>query len=121
MLVREDNIPNFQWPLGLIVEIFPSKDGRIRSVKVETNKGIIVRPVQKLHDLEIHSCPDLKTHAAIDNKDSVTNINSNDKNSVGNKDELKLDVKSRTVDLSDELSMRTRFGRTIRKPERLDL
>ena len=45
MLVREDNIPKFQWPLGLIVEIFPSKDGRIRSVKVETNKGIIVRPV----------------------------------------------------------------------------
>lgn len=55
MLVREDNSPRLQWPLGVIVELFPGKDGIIRSVKVKTAKGVISRPVQKLHNLELSS------------------------------------------------------------------
>ncbi|XP_014673255.1 PREDICTED: uncharacterized protein LOC106813592 [Priapulus caudatus] len=39
VLVREDHIPRLSWPLGIIVEVFPGRDGLIRSVKVKTAKG----------------------------------------------------------------------------------
>ena len=34
------------------MDTFPGKDGRIRTVRVQTKKGMINRPVQKLHLLE---------------------------------------------------------------------
>ena len=34
------------------MDTFPGKDGRIRTVRVETKKGMMNRPVQKLHLLE---------------------------------------------------------------------
>ena len=55
VLVREDNTPRLSWPLGVIVELFPGKDGIVRSVKIKTAKGVINRPVQRLHDLEINA------------------------------------------------------------------
>ena len=53
VLVRDDNLSRLQWPLGLITETYPSTDGKIRSVKVKTATSEIVRPVQKLHLLEM--------------------------------------------------------------------
>ena len=39
---------------GKVAETFPGKDGRTRTVKVLMKKGMINRPVQKLHLLETH-------------------------------------------------------------------
>ena len=52
VLISEDNIPRGKWKLGKIVDIFPEKDGRICTVRVQTNKGMLNRPMQKLHLLE---------------------------------------------------------------------
>ena len=52
VLISEDNIPRVKWKLGKVVDTFPGKDGRIRTVRVQTKKGMINRLVQKLHLLE---------------------------------------------------------------------
>ena len=39
--------------MGIVVEEFPGKDGILRCVKIKTSKGMITRPVQRLHHLEI--------------------------------------------------------------------
>ncbi|XP_066987481.1 uncharacterized protein [Macrobrachium rosenbergii] len=65
VLVKEDNVRRLSWPLGVIIEVYLGKDGVIRSVDVKTSKGIINRPVQKLHDLEISNVVDTEA------KDSV--------------------------------------------------
>ena len=54
VLISDDNLPRGKWLLGKVEEIFPGKDGLIRTVSVRTKKGIINRPVQRLHLLEEH-------------------------------------------------------------------
>ncbi|KAG1656930.1 hypothetical protein GQR58_023669 [Nymphon striatum] len=53
VLIREDNVPRSKWSLGKIVEVYPGRDGRIRAVALKTAKGIIRRPIQRLHLLEL--------------------------------------------------------------------
>ena len=52
VLVIDNNRPRGQWSLGRIQEIIPSKDGKIRTVKVKTGHGVYVRPVAKICLLE---------------------------------------------------------------------
>ena len=59
VLVREDNVPRLHWPLGVVTDLFPGKDGLVRSVNVKTSKGVICRSVQRLHDLEICDSPEV--------------------------------------------------------------
>ena len=71
VLLVDEIFPRGQWPLGLITEILPSRDGYVRTIKVKTSstvatcakgkgKGeykdtstILVRPVTKLCLLEL--------------------------------------------------------------------
>jgi hypothetical protein len=54
VLVRDDGkVPRMQWQLGVVLELYPGRDNIVRSVKVNTKKGPIVRSVQLLHDLEL--------------------------------------------------------------------
>ena len=39
---------------GIVQEVFPGRDGVIRAVRIKTVKGIVTRPIQKVHDLEIN-------------------------------------------------------------------
>ena len=48
VLVASDNIPPLIWPLGIIEEVFPGKDGIIRSATVKTNNTSYVRPTVRL-------------------------------------------------------------------------
>lgn len=43
MVVREDNLPPFQWRLGRVVAVHPGKDGIIRSTAVRVGSGIVDR------------------------------------------------------------------------------
>ena len=54
VLIREENIPRLKWPLGVVTELFPGKDGTVRSVLLRTARGSLTRPIQLLHDLEIN-------------------------------------------------------------------
>lgn len=48
VLLMQDNVLPFQWPLGIIEEIFPGNDGVVRTVLVKTKNGLYKRPVVKL-------------------------------------------------------------------------
>ncbi|GAB0098440.1 Aspartic peptidase domain superfamily [Sergentomyia squamirostris] len=48
VLMSEEHVPPHTWPLGVIDEVFPGRDGRCRVVRVRTAKGSYVRAVQKL-------------------------------------------------------------------------
>lgn len=43
------------WPRGIIVGVFPDKDGKIRMVDVKTNNGIFRRPICKICVLGINT------------------------------------------------------------------
>ena len=52
VLIRDDNMSRNEWKMGRIVEQIPSKDGMIRAVRLQTSKGFIRRPIQRLALLE---------------------------------------------------------------------
>ena len=50
VLLREDNMPRMNWPLSMITDLFPGRDGIVRCINVKTAKEVLCRPVQKLHN-----------------------------------------------------------------------
>ena len=59
VIIKDENIPRLMWPMGIITQVFPGRDGMIRNVNVKTSKGVLNRSVHKLHDLEIiHDNPE---------------------------------------------------------------
>ena len=53
VLIRDEGYPRLQWPIGLVQKVFPGVDQHTRAVELKTKKGILVRPIQKLHCLEV--------------------------------------------------------------------
>ena len=53
VLIREDGYPRLKWPLGVVVETYPGRDGIVRTCKVKTKRGNVIRAIQRLHDLEV--------------------------------------------------------------------
>ncbi|CDW58904.1 hypothetical protein TTRE_0000723001 [Trichuris trichiura] len=52
VIVAESDVPRIRWRLGRMVEMFPSSDGLIRTVRERTPNGDLNGPVQRLHLLE---------------------------------------------------------------------
>ncbi len=49
LLLKEDDVGRNKWPIGLVVNTFPSDDGLVRSVEVRVASGsVFKRPVNKL-------------------------------------------------------------------------
>ncbi|GFU07812.1 hypothetical protein NPIL_93711, partial [Nephila pilipes] len=48
-----DKKKRLHWLLGTVLELFPGKDGIIRLVKLRTEKGNVLRPIQRLYPLEL--------------------------------------------------------------------
>lgn len=53
VLIRDDQRPPLQWPLGRIVDTHPGNDGIIRVVTIKTNSGVVKRAITKLCVLPI--------------------------------------------------------------------
>ena len=53
VVIREDNIPRLMWPLGRIEEVYEGKDGIVRSCKLRVKTKSMVRPIQRLYNLEV--------------------------------------------------------------------
>ncbi len=51
-LLVDHNAPRGQWPLARVIEVMPGRDGRVRTVKVKTASGELVRPVSQICLLE---------------------------------------------------------------------
>ena len=52
VLLSCDNAPRSHWPMGRILETYPSNDGIVRKVKVKTPNSELIRPSGKLCLLE---------------------------------------------------------------------
>lgn len=48
VLVRADNVPPTQWPIGRIIHTYPGADGLVRSVDVKCDGKVYRRPITKL-------------------------------------------------------------------------
>uniref|UniRef100_A0A8D9BE06 Integrase catalytic domain-containing protein n=1 Tax=Cacopsylla melanoneura TaxID=428564 RepID=A0A8D9BE06_9HEMI len=48
VILIQDNLPVLQWPLGIVQDVFPGRDGITRVAVVKTKSGIFKRPVVKL-------------------------------------------------------------------------
>jgi hypothetical protein len=55
VLQLDPNTPRGQWKLAIIYEVFPSKDGKVRRVKIRTTTGVYERPITKLIPLEFRT------------------------------------------------------------------
>ncbi len=93
VLVGADNKKRFEWPLGIIVELIPGRDGNVRVARVKTKSGIITRPLQRLYPLEIGTSgqlpkPTLETPATDLEEDKA------------------------------ESTLKTKFGRVVKSPSR---
>jgi hypothetical protein len=102
VLIREDGSPRMKWPLGLITEIFPGKDGEIRSCKVKTKQGCFLRPVQRLHVLELDDNSEFQEMEACGLEENVR------------------DMELEEVEVQPT-PRRSRFGRRIKEVVKLNL
>ena len=53
VLVVSPDTPRGQWPLGRILEVYPGKDGHIRSVRLQVGEKQYSRPIVKVCPLEV--------------------------------------------------------------------
>ncbi|GFT81375.1 uncharacterized protein NPIL_669821, partial [Nephila pilipes] len=53
VLIGTDDKKRLHWLLGRVLELFPGKDGIIRLIKLRTEKGNVLRPIQRLYPLEL--------------------------------------------------------------------
>ncbi|KAJ8011745.1 hypothetical protein DPEC_G00061450 [Dallia pectoralis] len=54
ILIGEDNTPRQTWKMARITELFPGRDGLVRSCRVRTStESLLKRPVQLIYPLEI--------------------------------------------------------------------
>ncbi|GFU03625.1 bel12-ag transposon polyprotein [Nephila pilipes] len=53
VLIGTDDKKRLHWLLGRVLELFPGKDGIMRLVKLRTEKGNVLRPIQRLYPLEL--------------------------------------------------------------------
>lgn len=53
VIIQEDNQPSMLWELGRIKELHPGRDGVVRTVTLQTHRGLMKRPVRKLAPLPI--------------------------------------------------------------------
>lgn len=52
VLVVDQNLPRGRWLLGRVQEVFPGRDGKVRSAQVKTKSSSLTRPITKLCLLE---------------------------------------------------------------------
>ncbi|XP_021943783.2 uncharacterized protein LOC110842357 [Folsomia candida] len=107
VLVGADNKKRWEWPLGKIVELFKGKDGECRSAIVQTSKGLLRRPVQRLYPLEV-------PHGDSDRTDRRPPVK--EKSYQEEVDETEEDPEDNTS--QDQPEVTTKFGRRVIRPVR---
>ncbi|GFW30301.1 integrase catalytic domain-containing protein [Trichonephila clavipes] len=60
VLVGDDNKKRLFWALAKIIELIPGRDGKIRTIRLKTQHGKILRPIQRIYPLEIRSNENLQ-------------------------------------------------------------
>ncbi|CAG7828712.1 unnamed protein product, partial [Allacma fusca] len=53
IIIADAQFPRNTWPKGIVVKVYPGRDGRIRVVDVQTNTGTYRRPCTKIIVLDV--------------------------------------------------------------------
>ena len=61
--MRSDTKNRGKWPLAVVQQTYPGRDGHIRAVQLRTSKGVLERPVQHLYPLELQCEPTVPAEA----------------------------------------------------------
>ncbi|KAG8181694.1 hypothetical protein JTE90_014825 [Oedothorax gibbosus] len=112
--------------MGRLMEVLPGKDNCVRVVKVKTGSGELIRPVQRLHPLEVDCNSELFDSEAFKRvkvNNCVDETRTEDKDVLD--DELCRKPASKTVTVSPGIgatqdSIQTRCGRTVKLPRRYE-
>ncbi|XP_059086776.1 uncharacterized protein LOC131883340 [Tigriopus californicus] len=48
VLVVQENVSRYRWPLARVLEVFPSPDQKVRQVRLKTTSGEYLRPISQL-------------------------------------------------------------------------
>ena len=129
VLIRDEPlVSRLQWPLAKVVKLHSGGDGKVRSVDVRTAKGIVCRPIQRLHKLEVCHLPDLVTSSAepaeemvsLDEKEPIEtarNLESKEIQSCSKQSNV-LPGRYNNINDSKASATYTRSGRISRPPDR---
>lgn len=60
VLVGSDDQKRINWPMAKIIELLPGRDGVVRTVRVQTQQGGLLRPIQRFYPLEVSSVEDVQ-------------------------------------------------------------
>ena len=52
VIIKSDEKSRGKWPLGIVVELFPGRDGVLRAVKLRAGKSFLERPVQHRNQIK---------------------------------------------------------------------
>ena len=117
VLIHDDSVPRLQWPMGKVINVYPGKDGKVRSVQMQTLKGQITRPIQRLCQLEG------VTFDGMEGQDGEAGPESEPDPELvpGPARQATMKRDCRQGDKIPQESVFTRSGRMVKKPQRLDL
>ena len=118
VLVGNDTQRRLDWPLAIVKEVFPGKDGHTRVVRLKTEKGELIRPIQRLIPLEVGHHAERASRVRESIKASPQDGESPE-SAQQEKQESVVEEKPESVP-TEETDLRTRSGRLIKKPERFE-
>ncbi|GFV91994.1 integrase catalytic domain-containing protein [Trichonephila clavipes] len=104
VLIGNDNKKRLSWPIAKIIELIPGRDGEIRTVRLKTQHGTVIRPVQRIFPLEVQ---------AIANSDKE--LKEESVSVISTKHEKVLNINDAII------KKYTSSGRLVKEPKRLDL
>ncbi|GFS69119.1 DUF5641 domain-containing protein [Trichonephila clavipes] len=55
VLIGNDYKKRLSWPIAKVIELIPGRDGEIRTVRLKTQLGTVIRPVQRIFPLEVQA------------------------------------------------------------------
>ena len=123
VLISDDNVPRTKWPLAKVERVYPGNDGLVRTATVRAHNSFYNRPVQRLHKLEIESAASQVSPEAEDPVHGGEKPQTNTVHAASipvSKPKLSV-VLPEGGQGGENVTARTRTGRVIKKPKRLDL
>ena len=113
VLVGDDAKKRLNWPLAKVLNLIPGKDGKVRTVQLKTQSGVLTRPIQRVYPLEMSS---KEIQDPIVQHETSGDASTTAEQSVGIADA------DQAPDASSSGEPRfSRTGRAIKTPNRLDL
>ncbi|GFW95221.1 DUF5641 domain-containing protein [Trichonephila clavipes] len=124
VLIGHDNVRRIDWTLDVILEVYPGKDGIPRVARIRTSHGETICPFQRLYPLEVSAKTEigvLKASRKVSLAVEKTSESSTDYVSDSPTDYVPDSTVESTHNSEEKPPTKTRLGRTIKIPRKLNL